>query len=65
MPPREIQIAERRRHQEVRAASAGDEVARDVLTVERVMALLFHTQHVLGGRRFVIDIERVNGGAVR
>jgi len=51
----ELHVAQRRSHQEVGTAAAGDQVARHFLAV---------THHVLSRRGFVVDNERVAVGSV-
>src|SRR5215472_16609599 len=64
MIPDKIHITERRRHEHVGVTSPGHEKASDLLAIPRIMPLLLYAQHVLGRRRFVIHIQRVNVGPI-
>ena len=39
-------------------------MARDLLAIPRKMARLHYPQHMLGSRRFMLQIERIGSGAV-
>ena len=58
------QIAQRGGHQDVGAAAASHQIARDVLAVARIMPRLHHAQHVLRRRGFVQRVARIDVGAV-
>ena len=55
----EFQVAERRRHQQIRLTSLPYQMARYILPVMRIMSLLLYSEHVLRRCGFMIHIERV------